>query len=122
MIGDEGEEARLPTALWVNASLHHLTLKGIPFYIVNKGAHSGGTVLLKINGLERGCILLTQQRDLMTGKLGWMHALAEENPEEGAIDAYIRRALDRDPDLWVIEIEDREKRNPFEGSLLCADK
>ncbi|MCB1563668.1 MAG: DUF1491 family protein [Alphaproteobacteria bacterium] len=117
MLEEEGD-ARLPTALWVDTRLHQLTLQGIPFYIVNKGAYSGGTVLLKINGLEHGCILLTQQRDLMTGKLGWMHALDEESPEESAIDAYIRRALDRDPDLWVIEIEDRKKRNPFEGALI----
>jgi hypothetical protein len=118
MIGDEEDDARLPTALWVDMHLHQLTLRGIPFYIVNKGAHSGGTVLLKINGLENGCTLLIQQRDIITGKLGWMHALGEESPEEAAIDAYIGRALGRDPDLWVIEIEDRKKDNPFEGALI----
>ena len=52
------------------------------------------------------------------GALGWMHALDEEEVEENQIDAYIRRALDRDPDIWVIEIEDKTLTNPFEGKLI----
>ncbi len=112
------EEARLPTALWVDAHLQQLTIKGVPYYITNKGAHAAGTVLLKINGLENGCRLLIQQRDLMTGKLGWMDALEEPDVEESRADSYISRAVERDPDLWVIEIEDREKANPFEGDMI----
>ena len=37
---------------------------------------------------------------------------------ESEADAYIRRAVDRDPDVWVIEVEDRSKNNPFEGKLI----
>jgi hypothetical protein len=110
------DEPRLPTALWVEAHLHQLTLKGIPFYIINKGAHAAGTVLLKLNGREQGCGLLIQQRNI-DGVLGWTSALKDEVLEESKADEYIARAISRDPDLWVIEVEDREKKNPFEGKL-----
>jgi hypothetical protein len=46
------DDARLPTALWVEVHLRRLTQEGIPYYIANTGAHAGGMVLLKINGLE----------------------------------------------------------------------
>lgn len=108
---------RLPTGLWIEASLRHLTEQGVPYYIANKGAYQSGTVLLKLNTLENGCLVLTQIRDL-EGQLGWMNALKDERVAEADADAYIRRAVDRDPDVWVIEIEDRRGINPFEGKTV----
>ena len=37
---------------------------------------------------------------------------------EAEADAYIARALKRDPDLWVVEIEDRAGRHLFEGKII----
>ncbi len=103
---------RLPTALWVEAHLRRLTAEAVPYYIVKKGEYAGGMVLLKINALEDGCLVLSQQRDI-DGALGWMNVFEDGAVEEAQADAYIRRAIDRDPDVWVIEIEDREMHNPF---------
>ena len=50
--------------------------------------------------------------------LGWMNALGQERVEETAADAYIQRTCQRDPDLWVIEIEDKAMDNPFEGAMI----
>ncbi len=111
------DDDRLPIKLWIDAHLHQLTLKGIPFYIVNSGAYAAGTVMVKIVAVGTGCILLQQQRDLMTGELGWMALFKGETVAESEADEYIRRAIDRDPDLWVIEVEDRELSNPFEGKI-----
>ncbi len=111
------DDTRLPAALWVEAHLRRLSNAGIPYYIVNTGAYAAGTVTLKINGLENGCRVLIQQRDI-EGKLGWANAMKEETVTEAKADDYIRRAVSRDPDVWVIEIEDRQRRNPFEDSQI----
>ena len=107
-------EARLPVHLWIDAQLSPLNARGIFYYIHQRGEMNTGTILLKINNLEGACRLLMQQRDL-DGNLGWMNAKREDLVEEQDADQYIQRAISRDPDLWVIEIEDRDINNPFEG-------
>ncbi|MCF8496613.1 MAG: DUF1491 family protein, partial [Alphaproteobacteria bacterium] len=88
------DDLRLPTALWVEAHTRQLSAQGIPFYILNTGALGGGTVLLKLNGREKGIGLLIQQRDA-DGVLGWAHALGRESVEESEADSYIQRAVAR---------------------------
>ena len=110
------DDDRIPTAVWVDAHLRKLQSDGKSCYIVNKGAYATGTVLLKINTLGQGCLLLQQQRNL-DGELGWMMLMKGEKVPEPEVDEYLRRAVDRDPDVWAIEIEDREGLNPFEGKI-----
>ncbi len=107
---------RIPTAVWIDAHLRKLQSEGKSCYIVNKGAYASGTVLLKINTLGQGCLMLQQQRH-PDGDLGWMKLMKGQMVPEGEADEYIRRAVDRDPDLWAVEIEDREGFNPFEGRI-----
>ncbi|MCK5284024.1 MAG: DUF1491 family protein [Alphaproteobacteria bacterium] len=109
---------RLPTALWVDAHLHTLTASGLAFYIINKGEYNSGIVLLNLANTKGMCRLLIQQRNFETNEMGWISALSQETVEEQEADRYIQRALKRDPDLWVIEVEDPEMQNPFEGKIL----
>ncbi len=106
--------ARIKTEYWVQAHLRHCALATIPAFVVRRGDRERGMVLIKINTLDEGCKVLTQVRDL-DGKLGWLSALDGTLAPEAEADAYIARQVDRDPDLWVVEIEDREGRNWFEG-------
>ncbi len=108
---------RLPTDLWVMAHVRRCMDAGIPATVARKGEAKGGTVLLKINQFEGGCRVLSQARDL-EGNLGWLGALAGALVPEADADAYIDRAVSRDPDIWVIEIEDRSGHNPFDGKLI----
>ncbi len=109
---------RLPTELWVQAHLRRCFAAAIPAVLARRGEPDRGTVLLKLNQIEAGCRILTQARDL-DGRLGWLAALGGQLVPETDADAYIARAVERDPDLWVIEIEDRSGRNPFEGKLIA---
>ncbi|MDR3514413.1 MAG: DUF1491 family protein [Azospirillaceae bacterium] len=111
------EDDRLPTELWVMAHIRRCTATGTPAYVVRRGNRLGGTVLLKLNLLGAGCRVLTQARD-HDGLLAWLPALKGATVAESEADAYIARAVARDPDLWVVEIEDREGRHPFEGKVL----
>ena len=100
------EEARIPVHIWIEAEIRRLSTEGYGVYVAARGDKTGGIVIQKISNLQGQCRLLIQQRDL-DGKLGWVNALQADVVEEGDADAYTRRAISRDPDLWVVEIEDR---------------
>jgi hypothetical protein len=107
---------RIPTDLWVTAHQRQCAVKGIPFYVLHKGAPAAGTVMVKIVAVGKGCTLLSQMRDL-DGELGWMDAFDGETVDEARADQYIQRNISRDPDIWVIEVEDKEGKNPFDGKI-----
>ena len=108
---------QLPTALWVEGHLRQLEAQAIPYYVVNRGNHASGTVMLKLFAPGQGCKLLQQQRDF-DGNMAWTNALPQDVVEESKADDYIRRAITRDPDIWVIEIEEKTYANPFEGKVI----
>ncbi len=110
-------EGRLPTDVWVKAHIRRCMTAGIPVTVARRGEAQGGSVLLKLNLLDQGCRVLSQSRDL-NGQLAWLPALAGALVEESEADSYIARAVGRDPDLWVIEIEERSGWHPFEGKIL----
>ena len=103
---------RIPTYLWLDAKIRELSARGVGVYVANRGDKMGGLVLLKISDMAGQCRLLTQQRNL-DGALVLMNALKDDVMDEKSADDYIARAVNRDPDLWVIEVEDRTMNNPF---------
>lgn len=107
---------RLPTELWVAAHLRQCVSKGVPIYVVHKGALVAGTVIVKIVMRGQGCKLLNQSRDI-DGNMGWMDIFDGEIVDESRADQYIQRTVQRDPDVWVVEVEDRSGKNPFEGKI-----
>jgi hypothetical protein len=109
------DESRLPTGLWIDAHLRKLTTAAIFYTVVQKGNHASGLVMLKLNGMRGQVKLLMQERNFESGALEWVFVFKEELAEESKADEYIRRAISRDPDLWVIEIEDPLMANPFKS-------
>jgi hypothetical protein len=122
MVRDAGKlyfmvEGRLPTELWVKAHVKRCSVAGVPMIVARRGDPHSGIVILKLNQFEAGCRVMSQMRDL-EGKLGWLEALDGALVPEAQADAYIARQAERDPDLWVIEIEDREGRHWVDGDVI----
>ena len=108
---------RLPAELWIKAHIRRCVAEGKFATVVHRGEKNSGTLILKLNQLEAGVRLLNQTRD-MEGAIAWMPALGGDLVTEADADAYIERAVKRDPDVWVVEIEDRDGNHPFEGKVL----
>lgn len=88
--------------------------KTIPIYLINKGCLESGTIIVKVVIGINKCILFNQIRDI-DGNMGWMNVFDDEELDEARADTYIKQAIDIDPDVWIIEVEDNSGVNPFEG-------
>lgn len=110
-------EARLPAELWIKAHIRRCIADNVPAVVVRRGEKNSGLLILKINQLGTGVRVLNQTRDL-DGALAWMPALGGKPVTDAEADAYIERAVKRDPDAWVVEIESRDGSHPFEGKVL----
>jgi GMP synthase (glutamine-hydrolysing) len=110
-------EARLKTKLVVQAAVRLGALRNIPVAVTRHGDDDAGTILVKLNRLDLGCSVLVQGRG-ENGELAWIRATGEALVDEQAADAYIAREIKRDPDLWVVEVEDRDGRPVFGGNVL----
>ena len=99
---------RLTSDLWVSAYLTRLRLLEIPAFVVRKGDATAGAVLVKLNTLDGQAAAFQRQFDLMSGEREWV-TLA--TGAEADVDASLSKQAGFDPDLWVIEVEDRSGRH-----------
>ncbi|MFC7703115.1 DUF1491 family protein [Plastorhodobacter daqingensis] len=99
--------ARLTAGFWVQAYLARLRLATIPAYVTARGDETAGAVLVKVATLDGQARAWQRSFDPMTGARCWM--VFAEGAEE-AVDAALARQRQRDPDLWLLELEDRAGR------------
>lgn len=99
---------KLTADIWVSAYLTRLRLTEIPAFVVRRGDSTAGAVLVKLNTLDGQACCYQRSFDLMTGERKWMVLVAGDEAE---VDASIVRQRGFDPDLWVIEVEDRQGRH-----------
>lgn len=107
----------LTTGLWVSAQIRLCDRAFIPAAVVRRGDPDVGTVLLKINRFEGGVTVFTQTSTL-DDEAAWSRGTGPAPVTEPEADAYIARQVARDPDLWVLEIEDRKGEYKMIGKVV----
>lgn len=99
---------KLTADIWVSAYLTRLRLSEIPAFVVQKGDATAGAVLIKLNTLDGQACCYQRSFDLMTGGRKWVVLSDGDEPD---VDGSIAKQRGFDPDLWVIEVEDKQGRH-----------
>ncbi len=99
----------LSTDIWVGALLRRAELGGAFPVVVRKGDPRAGAVLVKVLDRKAGTARLYSEATRGDGERVWMQPVVSET--EADLDAYAQRALRIDPDVWIVEIDDREGRH-----------
>lgn len=99
----------LSSDVWVGALIRRAELGGAFAVVVRKGDARAGAVLVKTLNRADGVSRLYSEAFRGDGERVWMQPHATD--VEADLDRYIERAVRVDPDLWVVEIEDREGRH-----------
>ncbi len=74
-------------------------------------------MLVKINRFEQGVTVFTQASTL-DGEPAWSRGTGPNPVAEAEADAYIARQVTYDPDVWVLEIEDRKGTYKLDGKVV----
>jgi len=97
----------LKTSIWVAALIRRAGVEGAFAALTQKGDGDAGAVLVKVCTLDGAAVLYRPIRN-MDGSRIWL----PKGPEtERLIDAAIAKRTKTDPDLWVVEIEDKQGRH-----------
>ena len=99
----------LSSDLWVSALIRRAELGGAFATVARKGDTRAGTVIVKAFDTSSRRARLYSEAFGPDGERLWMQPV--ESDFESELDAYVQRQIGYDPDLWVVEIEDRQGRH-----------
>ena len=99
----------LSTDIWVAALIRRVELGGAFATVARKGDARAGTVIVKVFDTSTRTARLYSEAFGPDGERLWMQPV--ESDMESELDAYLQRQAGYDPDLWVVEIEDRQGRH-----------
>jgi hypothetical protein len=101
---------RLPSRLWIEALVRRAQLSGASAFIFQHGDDDRGDVLIKVARLDGTAAAYVPSTNLNGERVFLNLAMQGVGPDEAGVDEYVRRAMERDRDLWIVEIEDKEGR------------
>lgn len=107
---------RLKTGIWVAAYLRRCQVENIAAVLRRRGADEAGAIFIKVSRLDGTADLYgpapqSAFDEARPSERAFSPALATLPAPEPDIESYLQRQIRFDPDLWIVEVEDRAGRN-----------
>ena len=100
---------RLKSGIWVSAFLRRCMVEGLYGAVIRKGAEEAGAVYVIVNHLDGGCHLFGPAPGPSHDDAGERRWVVELTPPASMrdVDNLLERKQRFDPDIWIVEVEDR---------------
>jgi hypothetical protein len=107
---------RLKSKIWVAAYLRRCDVEGTFAAVRRRGADEAGAIFIKVNRLDGTADLYgpapqSAFEDARPFDRAFSAAFGSLRAAEAEIEAYLAREIRFDPDVWIVEIEDRSGRH-----------
>jgi hypothetical protein len=107
---------RLKSALWVAAYIRRCYTEGVFAVVRRRGAEEAGAVFIKIVRLDGTADLYgpapqTAFDHARPADRAFSPCFASQPVAEGDAESYLGREMRFDPDIWIVEVEDRSGRH-----------
>ncbi len=107
---------RLKSAIWVSAYIRRCMIEGAYAVVRRRGAEEAGAIFVKIDRLDGTSDLFgpapqTAFDESHPGDRAFIASLNSLPRRDEDVEKYLSRQIEFDPDIWIVEVEDRKGRN-----------
>jgi len=106
---------RLKSAIWVSAYIRRCQVEGVQAVLRRRGAEEAGAIFIKVSRLDGTADLYgpAPQSAFDHSSLDRMFVACLPQPAspDADVEARLTREMRFDPDLWIVEVEDRAGRH-----------
>jgi hypothetical protein len=105
---------RIKSEIWVRAYLRLCQAKGVPVVIAQRGDQAAGAIFIYIDRLDGTvCLYGPAPAGLEGGETDrrWVSCFGARPVSPAEAEGYLTRQRKFDPDLWIIEVEDKAGRH-----------
>jgi hypothetical protein len=108
---------RLKSGIWVSAYLRRCTVEGVAAVVRRRGAEEAGAIFIKVSRLDGTATLYgpapqTAFDEAQPADRYFSAVLGGATPvPEADIEVRLTREIRYDPDVWIVEVEDRSGRH-----------
>jgi hypothetical protein len=107
---------RLKSGIWVAAYIRRAQTEGAQAVLRRRGADEAGAVFIKVSRLDGtaevfGPAPQSTFDEARPSDRAFIRTLKAQPASEADAEAYLARQIKFDPDIWIVEVEDRSGRS-----------
>ena len=106
---------RVRSDFWVSAYLRRCATEDVAAVLRRRGAAEAGAIFVKVDRLDGSCAVFGPAPQTQTAERGverlWARLHRDEWIDGAQAEERLRKEINIDPDLWIVEIEDRHGRS-----------